>query len=83
VVDVVKDAAGKGGVAPATGVDYSSGLENHGTEYGGQHRWGVLGRTEEELTRLQNHTVITSESEPMPPTQTSETSPRTSRPGCR
>jgi hypothetical protein len=33
-VDAVKAAAGKGGVAPATGVDYPSGLENRGTEYG-------------------------------------------------
>jgi hypothetical protein len=66
-VDAVKAAAGKGGVAPATGVDYPSGLENRGTEYGVEHRGGVLGRTEEELARLQNRTVITSESEPYAP----------------
>jgi hypothetical protein len=83
VVGAVKAAAGKGGVAPATRVDYPSGLENRGTEYGEEHRGGVLGRTKEELARLQNRTVITSESEPMPPIQTSETSPRASRPGCR
>lgn len=51
----------------ATGVDYPSGMAHRGTDYDAHHGAGMLGRTDEELARLQNRTVITGESEPYAP----------------
>ena len=75
-VDAARAAAARGG--PATGVDYpASGMANRGTDYNGmrdgvdngmaRHEGGILGRTEEELARLRNRTVVTGESEPYAP----------------
>ncbi|KAG0589955.1 hypothetical protein M758_1G058200 [Ceratodon purpureus] len=66
-MDAAKAAAGRGG--PANGVDYPSGMAHRGTDYdnGVAHHGGMLGRTEEELARLQNRTVVTGESEPYAP----------------
>jgi hypothetical protein len=77
-VDAAKAAAGRGttGYAPGrgaagydqTGLDYSNGLENRGVVGRDQaQRGGLLGRTEEELARLQTRSEITGESEAYAP----------------
>lgn len=64
-VDAAKAAAGRG---TNTGPYDNSGLENRGALGGAQgYQGGMMGRTEEELARLQNRSVITSESEPYAP----------------